>query len=99
MNPFIQFKKAAHVRFKSASLDYRVRLNYAIMRNQTMKLLLLGLLASLLLCGCAANTPYTETMTDTSAQTQQRVLPDAPRREPLTYQPGLDSGSGIMGGQ
>ena len=63
--------------------------------------LLLSLLLSSLLCGCAANTPYTETMTDTSAQTHQRVLPDAPRREPLTYQPGLDSGSamGAFGGQ
>ncbi|HEX9280998.1 MAG TPA: hypothetical protein VF878_00840 [Candidatus Udaeobacter sp.] len=61
--------------------------------------LLFGLLLSGLLCGCAANTPYSETMTDTSAQTQQRVLPDAPRQAPLTYQPGLDSGSGMMGGQ
>jgi hypothetical protein len=62
--------------------------------------LLLSLLLCLL-CGCAANTPYSETMTDTSAQTQQRVLPDAPRRAPLTYQPGLDSGSamGAFGGQ
>ena len=65
-----------------------------------MKVLLLGLFASVVLCGCAANTPYTETMTDTNAQTHQRVLPDAPRREPLTYQPGLDSGSamGAFGG-
>jgi hypothetical protein len=61
--------------------------------------LLLGLLVSGLLCGCAANTPYTETMTDTSAKTQQRVLPDAPHQAPLTYSPGLDSGSGMMGGQ
>ena len=64
-----------------------------------MKVLLLGLLAWGLLCGCAANIPYSETVTDTSAQTQQRVLPDAPQRAPLTYQPGLDSGSGMMGGQ
>jgi hypothetical protein len=60
--------------------------------------LLLGLLLSGLLCGCAANAPYTETMTDTSTQSQQRVLPDAPRQAPITYQPGLDSGSGMMGG-
>jgi len=62
--------------------------------------LLLGLLLSGVLCGCAANTPYSETMTDTSAQTHQRVLPDAPQREPMTYQPGLDSGSamGAFGG-
>jgi hypothetical protein len=60
-----------------------------------MKLrLLLGLLASCLLCGCAANVPYSETMTDTGSQGQQRVLPEAPRQAPLTYQPGLDSGPG-----
>jgi hypothetical protein len=57
--------------------------------------LLLGLLLSGLLCGCAANTPYSETMTDTSTQGQQRVLPEPPRQAPLTYQPGLDSGSGF----
>jgi hypothetical protein len=63
--------------------------------------LLLGSLVLGLLCGCAANAPYTETMTDTNSQTQQRVLPDAPRQAPLTYQPGLDSGSamGAFGGQ
>jgi len=66
-----------------------------------MKVLLLGLLASVLLCGCAANTPYSETMTDTSAQTHQRVLPDAASQGPIKYQPGLDSGSamGAFGGQ
>ena len=66
-----------------------------------MKVLLLGLLASIVLCGCAANTPYTETMTDTSAQTHQRVLPDAPSQGPIKYEPGLDSGSamGAFGGQ
>jgi len=66
-----------------------------------MKVLLLGLLASVLLCGCAANTPYSETMTDTSAQTHRRVLPDAPSQGPITYTPGLDSGSamGAFGGQ
>jgi hypothetical protein len=57
--------------------------------------LLLGLLISGLLCSCAANAPYTETMTDTSTQAQQRVLPEAPRQAPLTYQPGLDSGPGF----
>ena len=65
-----------------------------------MKLrLLLGLLLSGLLYGCAANVPYSETMTDTGTQSQQRVLPDAPRQAPLSYQPGLDSGSGMFGGQ
>ena len=63
--------------------------------------LLFGLLLSGLFCGCAANVPYSETMTDTSAQTHQRVLPDAPSQGPITYQPGLDSGSamGAFGGQ
>ena len=63
--------------------------------------LLFGLLVLGLLCSCAANAPYTETMTDTNTQTQQRFLPDAPRQAPLTYTPGLDSGSamGAFGGQ
>jgi hypothetical protein len=56
--------------------------------------LLFGLLLSGLFCGCAANVPYSETMTDTSTQSQQRVLGEAPRQAPLTYQPGLDSGPG-----
>ncbi|HEX4653925.1 MAG TPA: hypothetical protein VH227_06725 [Candidatus Udaeobacter sp.] len=45
--------------------------------------LLLGLAVSGLLCGCAANTPYSERMIDTSTQTQQTVLPDAPPGPPL----------------
>jgi len=85
---------------QTASLDSALRLSYAVTKDQTMKIhLLLGLLLSSLLCGCAANVPYAETMTDSSTQSQQRVLPDAPRQAPLTYQPGLDSGSGMMGGQ
>jgi len=32
--------------------------------------LLFGLLLSALLCGCAANVPYSETMTDTSTHSQ-----------------------------
>jgi hypothetical protein len=58
--------------------------------------LLLGLLLSGLLCGCAANVPYSETMTDTSTQDQQRVLPDPRQRAPLTYTPGMDSGPGAL---
>jgi hypothetical protein len=72
------------------------------MRFQMMKVrLLFGLLLAGLLCGCAANVPYSETMTDTAAQSQQRVLPDAPSQGPIKYQPGLDSGSamGAFGGQ
>jgi hypothetical protein len=59
--------------------------------------LLLGLLASGLLCGCAAHVPYSETMTDTGTQDQRRVLPDAPSQGPITYQPGVDSGPGRLG--
>jgi hypothetical protein len=59
--------------------------------------LLLGLLASGLLCGCAAHVPYSETMTDTGTQNQRRVLPDAPSQGPITYQPGLDAGPGNLG--
>jgi len=56
--------------------------------------LLLGLLLSGLLLGCAANTPYTETVVDTNRHTQERGLPEAPQRAPLTYQPGVDPGPG-----
>jgi len=63
------------------------------MKHQTMKVrLLLGLLLSGLLCSCASNSPYSETMIDTSARTQQTVLPEAPPQPPLTYQPGLEAG-------
>jgi len=46
--------------------------------------LLLGLLLSGLLCSCAANSPYSETMMDTSTRTQQTVLPEAPPQPPPT---------------
>jgi len=60
--------------------------------------LLFGLLLSGLLCGCAANVPYSETMTDTRTQGQQRVLGESPRQAPVTYSPGIDStGSGMSG--
>ena len=67
------------------------------MNHQAMKTrLLLGLLLASLLCSCAANAPYSETMIDTSTQDQRSVLPEAPRRAPLTYKPGLDSGPGSV---
>jgi len=88
-------REAAYVRFKSASLDCRVRLNYAVMRNQTMKVLLLGLLASGLLCGCAANTPYSETVVDTNKHTQQRGLPETPVYDRPIYTPGSTDQIGI----
>jgi hypothetical protein len=50
--------------------------------------LLFSLLLCALLCGCAANTPYSETMIDTSKQTQQRVLPEAPPQPPLSAEIG-----------
>ncbi len=59
--------------------------------------LLLGLLLSALLCSCAANTPYSETVIDTTRQTEQRGLPETPvYRRPIftpgsSEQPGLGS--------
>jgi hypothetical protein len=52
--------------------------------------LLFGLLLSGLLCGCAANTPYSETVIDTSTQTQQTVLPDTPVANRPTFAPGSE---------
>ncbi len=50
--------------------------------------LLLGLLASGLLCGCAANTPYSETVVDTEKHTEQRGLPETPVYNKPVYAPG-----------
>jgi len=50
--------------------------------------LLLSLLLSGLLCGCAANTPYTETVVDTEKHTQQRGLPETPVYNKPVYTPG-----------
>jgi hypothetical protein len=62
------------------------------MRNQTMKVCLpLALLLSGLLCGCAANTPYSETVVDTNKHTQQRGLPETPVYNKPIYTPGGSS--------
>jgi hypothetical protein len=53
--------------------------------------LLLGLLLAGLLCGCAANTPYSETVVDTDKHTQQRGLPETPVYNKPTYAPGASS--------
>lgn len=50
--------------------------------------LLLGLVASGLLCGCAANTPYSETVIDTNKHTQERGLPEVPVYNKPVYTPG-----------
>jgi hypothetical protein len=50
--------------------------------------LLLGLVLSGLLWGCAANTPYSETVVDTNKHTQQRGLPETPVYNRPTYTPG-----------
>jgi len=50
--------------------------------------LLLGLLLAGVLCGCAANTPYSETVVDTNKHTQQRGLPEAPVYSRPVYTPG-----------
>ena len=59
--------------------------------------LLLGLLLSGLLWGCAANTPYSETVVDTNKHTQQRGLPETPVYNRPIYTPGssepIQSGS------
>lgn len=50
--------------------------------------LLLGLLLPGLLCGCAANTPYSETVVDTNKHTQQRGLPETQVYNRPLYTPG-----------
>ena len=65
-----------------------------------MRLMKVGQLLGLLLiagvlCSCASNAPYSETMIDTGTQNRHTVLPDAPPQAPLTYKPGLDSGPGF----
>jgi hypothetical protein len=63
-----------------------------MIRNQTMKVrLLFGLLLSGLLCGCAANTPYSETVVDTNKHTQERGLPETPVYDKPIYTPGASS--------
>jgi hypothetical protein len=57
--------------------------------------LLLGLLASGLLCGCAANTPYSETVVDTEKHTQQRGLPETPVYNKPVYTPGSSDQIGL----
>ena len=62
------------------------------MRRQTMNVrLLLGLVVSGLLLGCAANTPYSETVIDTSTGNQQRGLPETPVYRRPVYTPGSSS--------
>jgi hypothetical protein len=57
--------------------------------------LLLGLLLSGLLYGCAANTPYSETVVDTNKHTQQRGLPETPVYNKPVYSPGSTEATGI----
>jgi hypothetical protein len=57
--------------------------------------LLLGLLLSGLLCGCAANTPYSETVVDTNKHTQQRGLPETPVYNRPVYTPASTEAIGI----
>ena len=53
--------------------------------------LMLALLLSGLLCGCAANTPYSETVVDTTKHTQERGLPETPVYNRPIYTPGGNS--------
>ena len=57
--------------------------------------LLLGLLLSGLLSGCAANTPYSETVVDTNKHTQQRGLPESPVYDRPVYTPGSTDQIGL----
>jgi hypothetical protein len=57
--------------------------------------LLLGLLLSGLLWGCAANTPYSETVVDTNTHTQQRGLPETPVYNRPIYTPGSTEPIGL----
>jgi hypothetical protein len=67
--------------------------------EQTMKVhLLLSLLLSGLLCGCAANTPYSETVVDTTKQTQERGLPETPVYNRPIYTPGTGGADDLSGG-
>ena len=60
--------------------------------------LLLGLLLSGLLCGCAANTPYSETVIDTTKHSQERGLPESPVYNRPIFTPGGSSDlSGLPG--
>ena len=60
--------------------------------------LLLGLLLSGLLCGCAANTPYSETVIDTNKHTQERGLPETPVYNRPIYTPGGGGNDSLTGG-
>ena len=64
-----------------------------------MKLhLLVALLVSALLWGCAAHTPYSETVIDTGTGAQQRGLPEVPVWDRPIYTPGGSSDlSGLPG--
>jgi hypothetical protein len=63
-----------------------------------MKVQLLGLFASGLLCGCAANTPYSETVVDTSTHTQERGLPETEVSNRPIFAPGTGGADNLSGG-
>ena len=57
--------------------------------------LLSSLLLSGLLWGCAANTPYSETVVDTEKHTEQRGLPETPVYNKPVYAPGASEQPGL----
>ena len=57
--------------------------------------LLFGFLLVGLFCGCAANTPYSETVVDTEKHTQQRGLPETPVYGRPVYTPGSSEQPGL----
>jgi len=59
---------------------------------------LLVLFVAGFLCGCAANTPYSETVIDTNKHTQQRGLPETPVYNRPIYTPGTGASDDLSGG-
>ena len=57
--------------------------------------LLLAILLTGLLFGCAANTPYSETVVDTEKHTQQRGLPETPVYGKPVFTPGSSEQPGL----
>jgi hypothetical protein len=71
--------------FLCTSSACAARLLIACMRREAMKVhVLLGFFVSAILCSCAANTPGSETMIDTSTHARQTVFPEAPPQMPLS---------------
>ena len=83
----LEFQETAlfKLHFLCTSSACAASLLIACMKREAMKVhVLLGFFASAILCSCAANSPGSETMIDTSTNARQTVLPEAPRQAPLS---------------